>query len=127
MGQRNQAHLDSAPVLRVFAVAQSHYVVHRSRCIPVHGKVDVLDVGAFPEGVGRDRLDEVCLQVQVLQLAQASQHPLSQVPQLVKAHLENLRKQRPSGIILICEESASAKRGPQADDASERPVIQLPG
>lgn len=65
--------------------------------VPVHGQVNVLYVGTFPEGVGSNSLNEVCLQVQILQLAEASQHPLRQVPQLVKTHLENLVRQRQVG------------------------------
>lgn len=70
-----------------------------SHSVPVHGEVYILDVGTFPEGVWSDRLDEVGLQVEVLQLAQASQHPLCQVSQLVKAHLENLGRQRQVGLL----------------------------
>lgn len=66
--------------------------------VPIHGEVDILYVGAFPKGVGRNGLNEVGLQVEILELAQASQHPLRQVPQLVKAHLENLVTERQVGL-----------------------------
>lgn len=48
--------------------------------VPVHGEVYILYVGAFPEGIGCNSLNEVGLQVEILQLAQAPQHPLCQVP-----------------------------------------------
>lgn len=72
--------------------------IHRPRSIPVHGEVYILYVGAFPEGVGCNSLDEVGLQVEILQLAQTSQHTLCQVPQLVKTHLENLGRRRQVGL-----------------------------
>lgn len=51
------------------------------------------------------------MQVEVLQLAQASQHPLRQVPQLVKTHLEHLEGEtETSGITVISEEPARAGR-----------------
>lgn len=72
--------------------------MHGPWSTPVHGEVYILYVWAFPEGVGCNSLDEVSLQVKILQLAQASQHPLCQVPQLVKTHLENLGRQRQVGL-----------------------------
>lgn len=73
--------------------------MHIVRSIPVHGEVYILYIRTFPEGVGCNSLNEVGLQVKVLQLAQASQHALCQVPQLVKAHLENLGRQRQVGLV----------------------------
>lgn len=51
-----------------------------TQVVPVHGEVYILYVGAFPEGIGCNSLNEVGLQVEILQLAQAPQHPLCQVP-----------------------------------------------
>lgn len=72
--------------------------VHRPRTLPVHGEIYILYVGTLPEGVGCNSLDEVGLQVEILQLAEASEHSLCQVPQLVKAHLENLGRPRQVGL-----------------------------
>lgn len=72
--------------------------MHRPMSVPVHGEIYILYVGTFPESVWCNSLNEVGLQVKVLQLAQASQHPLCQVSQLVKTHLENLGRQRQVGL-----------------------------
>lgn len=72
--------------------------IHRLRLIPVHGEIYIFYVWTFPEGVGCNSLDEVGLQVEILEFAQPSQHPLCQVPQLVKTHLENLGRQRQVGL-----------------------------
>ena len=74
-----------------FYVFSSHTCfTHAAMPVPIHGEVYVLYVDTLPEGVWADALDEVGLQVEVLQLPQATQHPLRQIPQLVKAHLEDL-------------------------------------
>ena len=68
----------------------THAFTHTAMPVPIHGEVYVLYVNTLPEGVWADTLDEVGLQVEVLQLPQATQHPLRQISQLVKAHLEDL-------------------------------------
>ena len=70
--------------------AFTHTHTHAAVPVPIHGEVYVLYVDTLPEGVWADTLDEVGLQVEVLQLPQATQHPLRQISQLVKAHLEDL-------------------------------------
>ena len=72
------------------SVFSCHTHTHAAVPVPIHGEVYVLYVDTLPEGVWADTLDEVGLQVEVLQLPQATQHPLRQISQLVKAHLEDL-------------------------------------
>lgn len=76
-------------------VCYTHTKLHT---VPVHGEIDILQIGTLPEGIGCNSLDEISLQVEILQLAQAPQHPLCQVSQFVKAHLENLGRQRQVGL-----------------------------
>ena len=58
----------------------------------VGGQVQAAEARTLPERVGGDDLDEVVLEEEALHAAQATQHALAQVGQLVVSQLEHLDK-----------------------------------